>query len=211
MLKDILQQTKAQAQIKMPKEVMESFEQLTQELKESSLLEKAPKVGDLLPLFSLPNAMGKRISSDDYRQKGQSLILCFYRGGWCPYCNLELKAYQNLLQDIHEKGAEFIAISPELPDTSLSLVEKQELKFEVLSDVDNAYAKKLGLVFELNEKVKAIYKKSATDFQKTQGNERYELPVPATLVVNPKGEIVYIFADVDYTKRAEPMEVLSYL
>jgi len=211
MLKDELLETKKLASTRLTEEVIKSYDQQIKELKESSLLKMIPKVGDKLPSFSLINTLGETISLDNFKHKGKSLVISFYRGGWCPYCNLELRAYQNVLKEIHDRNAEFIAISPELPDTSLSLTEKKALQFEVLSDIDNTYAKKLGLVFKLNETVKKLYKESGKDFETTQGNDRYELPVPATIVVNPMGEIVYIFADVDYKKRAEPAEVLTYL
>ena len=104
------------------------------------------KVGDKMPPFTLPDANGKEISSDKLLQG--SVILSFYRGGWCPYCNLELRALQNLLPEFEKSNATLVAISPENPDRSLSTQEKNELKFPVLSDSNNKVARSMGLAKE---------------------------------------------------------------
>ncbi|MEM6717142.1 MAG: peroxiredoxin-like family protein, partial [Cyanobacteria bacterium P01_C01_bin.147] len=137
--------------------------------------------------------------------------IAFYRGGWCPYCNLELKALQNALASIQETGAALVAISPETPDNSLTTQEKNELAFPVLSDLDNQVARQFGLVFQLPASLRPIYDGFGIDLVAYNGNDQFELPIPATYVVQPNGEIVYAFADVDYTKRAEPSDVVNAL
>ena len=182
----------------------------TKELQEQKISEKALKKGDKLPAFKLSDATGKEVSSADLLAKG-GIVVSFYRGGWCPYCNLELKALQNALSEINAKGYELVAITPETPDNSLSTQEKNELKFSVLSDIDNKYAKEAGLVFQMQEDLRAIYHEFGLDIPKHNGNQDYELPMPATYVVYSEGEIIYSFVAEDYSERADPVDVLKAL
>ncbi len=139
------------------------------------------------------------------------VVLNFYRGGWCPYCNLELNAYQKHLQEINELGASFVAISPQTPDKSLSTAEKNELKFQVLSDVGNKIADQFGLVFKLPTELQELYNNFGISLPKFNGDESWELPMPGTYVISKDGNVQYAFADADYTKRAEPDEVIVKL
>jgi peroxiredoxin len=175
------------------------------------LPKKSPKAGDKLPEFALPAANGKTVKSNELSGQGKYLIVTFYRGGWCPYCNLQLRAFQKVLPEIRARGGELIAVSPETPDNTLSTAEKNELKFVVLSDKDNAYARKIGLVFELPKDLQAVYQKFGIDLAKQNGLGKWELPLAATFVVKPDGEIVYAFVDADYKKRASIDQVLAAL
>lgn len=171
---------------------------------------KALKVGDKFPDFALKNAVGERIDSSDLLEDGP-LVINFYRGGWCPYCNVELLAYQDILNDIHALGGQLVAISPELPDNSLTLIGKHSLEYEILSDIGNEISREVGLVFTVEEELHPVYKKLGVDLVATQGNENYELPVPATYVVGTNGTIILSYVDTDYTNRLEPVEVLTVL
>ncbi|CAM1372920.1 Alkyl hydroperoxide reductase [Tenacibaculum xiamenense] len=192
----------------IPKEKLEIMARGTEALKNNSLSEKALKVGDLIPDFELPNALGNKISLKSLLSKG-SVVISFYRGGWCPYCNIELRALQNLLPEFEKYNTSLIAISPETPDNSLNTVEKNNLSFEVLSDIDNKVAKQLGLVFQLPDDLREVYHSFNIDVPKHNGNEDYELPMPATYVVNSEGIIKYAFVPEDYTERANPEEILK--
>ncbi|MEN8447510.1 MAG: peroxiredoxin-like family protein, partial [Cyanobacteria bacterium J06555_13] len=128
---------------------------------------------------------------------------------WCPYCNLEIRAFQQLLPDFQQANAQVIAVSPELPDNSLSITEKHELAFPVLSDVGNVVAGRYGLVFALSESLRPLYKGFGIDIPKSNGDDTYELPVPATYVIDSSGTIRYAYAEADYTLRAEPADVLA--
>jgi peroxiredoxin len=115
------------------------------------------------------------------------------------------------LKDIHKKGAQLVAISPELPDESLSLQEKMDLDFEVLTDLNNDFSKKLGIAFSMKEDLIELYKHFGIDLVEKHGNGDYVMPVPATFVVNRDGRLVLSHIGIDYTKRMEPKEVLKYL
>ena len=133
---------------KVPPDVLDTMLNATRRLVESGIAEKSIKVGEKAPDFNLPNPKGESVGLNELLQKGP-VVLNFYRGGWCPYCNLELNAYKKRLPEIEELGASLVAISPQTPDNSLSTAEKNELKFQVLSDVGNRTANEFGLVFTL--------------------------------------------------------------
>lgn len=193
-----------------PQDALDTLKKASEKLAQEKLEDKALKVGDKMPIFSLKNAVGTIVNSKDLLEKGP-LVINFYRGGWWPYCNLELGGYQEILPEIHELGAQLVAISPELPDESLSLVEKHSLEFQILSDINNEIAKKFGIVFSLDEEMQALYSKFGIDLIKTQGNENHELPVPATYVVDSDGTIILSHVNIDYTTRLEPEDVLEVL
>lgn len=173
------------------------------------IIENAKNVGDKAPDFTLKNATGESISLSDYLKKGK-VILTWYRGGWCPYCNLTLRSLQQSLPDFQAKGANLLALTPEVPDKSLTTSEKHGLEFEVLSDVGNEVAKKYGVVFELIPDLADSYQ-NAFDLHGYNGDESNELPLAATYIINQNGEIEYAFLHKDYRYRAEPSEILDNL
>ncbi|MBE9172914.1 AhpC/TSA family protein [Cyanobium sp. LEGE 06143] len=194
----------------VPESTQTLMQQATSSLEQSGLLEKSLKVGDSIPDFALPNATGETVSMRDLLANGP-VVLAFYRGGWCPYCNLELRALQQVLRSIRDTGATLVAISPETPDNSLTTQEKNDLEYPVLSDADNQVARDFGLVFQLPAALLPIYEGFGIDLTAYNGNDHFELPIPATYVVRQDGVIQYAFADVDYTKRAEPSEIVKAL
>ncbi|MGL4655079.1 MAG: peroxiredoxin-like family protein [Sarcina sp.] len=191
---------------KMPSEVLTEFSRATEELKASEIEKKALKVCDKAPSFKLNNGYGKEVDTAKLLENGP-LVINFYRGKWCPYCNLELQEYMMNIDKIKELGANFIAVSPELPDESLS----DEMPFDVLSDLGSKVAKEFNLVFEVDEKVNEIYKGFGIDLEKSNGVAGTELPMPATYVIDRNGEIVLAFANADYTKRLDVQDVLDKL
>ena len=195
---------------KIPAEILEVMDSATAELIENGLATKTIKEGSVFPAFELPNVHNKKVSLNEITKSGKTII-AFYRGGWCPYCNIQLKALQNSLPEFEKKGASLVAITPETPDNSLTTAEKNALNFEVLSDIDNTLAKELGLVFKLPEALQTIYTNFGLDLVKHNQNEDYELPLAATFVLNEKKEIIYSFVDEDYTKRADPLDILAKL
>lgn len=174
--------------------------------------EQALGVGDTAPDFTLPDAVGKDVTLTELLGSG-SVILCFYRGGWCPYCNLELRAYQALLPEIGAAGATLVAISPQTPDASMTTVQKSELTFPVLSDVGNVVASAFGLVHTLEPEIAAAYARSGHDLPRdnAQPVDAVSLPLPATYLIDQSGQVRFAFVSADYTERAEPADVLTAL
>ncbi|KAL6861935.1 thioredoxin-like protein [Trichoderma novae-zelandiae] len=168
------------------------------------------KPGTPLPSFKLPNALGKEVTSESLLAKGPILIT-FYRGDWCPFCNLALRSLQQHLDQFTAKGVTVVAISPELPNTSLSTTEKNELKFEVLSDVGNKVARQLGICWEQPESVKPVFDAFSIDLKTRNGDDSYALPVPTTLLVDAKGTVRNVHTDPDYMQRLEPSTALEWV
>lgn len=196
---------------KIPAEIQQTMQQAIADLSNSNLLKKAIKTGDRIPDIKLPNAQGKEVALWDNLREDKKLVIAFYRGGWCPYCNLELKALQAILPEINKAGAELIAITPETPDNSLTTKEKNSLGFEILTDKDNAVANSLNLAYQIPAELDAIYKGFGIDLGKSQGNQNRTLPIAATFVVNTDGVITYHFLEEDYKLRADTDAILEAL
>jgi peroxiredoxin len=209
-LKDNIEEFKKQFLAQVPEDIQKIMLTATDELKQSNLEDQCCKTGDKAPDFSLPNIKGDKLILSELLDKGP-VVLSFYRGGWCPYCNLELKALQESLPEIETSGGQLVAVSPQLPDHSLSAAETNEISFEVLSDVGNHTARKYGLVFTLKEELRPIYKKWGADIASVNGDDSFELPIPATFVINSNGIITYSFVDADYTNRLEPAKIIEAL
>lgn len=173
-------------------------------------VKKAVNVGAKMPSFALKDINGKTISSDELLKKG-NLVLTFYRGAWCPYCNLYLRNLQKNAAAIKAAGGEMVAISVENPDKSTDVAQKNELQFTVLSDPQLETARKFGIVYELPPETDETYKSRGLDVAKHNETEKAELPLGATYIVNQKGEIVYAYLDTDYKKRAEPEVIIENL
>ncbi len=176
---------------------------------EQGILEKAKNIGDKAPAFSLSNAQRKEIALNALLEKGP-VILVWYRGGWCPYCNITLHRLQEELPNFEAHGAQLVALTPELPDSSLSTAEKHDLSFEVLTDLHNEVAKDYGVVFSLTPEVAKIYQASFR-LHAYNGDESNELPLAATYVIDTDGTITYAFLDADYRNRAEPSDIIAAL
>ena len=209
-LTEKLAEKKALSASKVPAEKWAIMQKSTQDLQKQSLSTQALREGEMFPTHDLLDVNSRAVNIQDFLGKGH-LVVSFYRGGWCPYCNLELRALQAILPQLKQLGTSLIAISPEMPDHSLSTSEKNSLAFAVLSDLDNAFAKKLGLVFQMPEDLRAVYHSFNLDVPKHNGNQDYELPMPATYIVAPTGKIVYAFVPEDYTERLAPETILEVL
>jgi len=152
-------------------DVKKLMEKSSLDLINSSLIENSLKKGDKIPNFSLPNATGKLVNIQDLLTTSSFLIISFYRGGWCPYCSLELRALEQNLSTIKEVGATLVAISPQTPDNSLSTIEKNELSFEVLSDIGNKISHQFGLTFTVSEQLRPIYESFGINLLQSNGDE----------------------------------------
>ncbi|MEM9363010.1 MAG: peroxiredoxin-like family protein [Bacteroidota bacterium] len=192
---------------RMPLSIIQTFNDGIEKIKAIGLKEKALQVGDVVPHFSLTDHNGKSVKLTDLHQLGY-LVLNFYRGGWCPYCNMELREYERLRGDFEKADTNIVAISAELPELALQTTEKNVVTFPILTDKDAKFMKDLGIVFQLDEKTKKDYEGFGMDFTQIHGNENYELPVPAVYIIDTNKKIVFTHFEADYTTRIEPSEVL---
>jgi peroxiredoxin len=174
----------------------------------SDLAETALNVGDTVPMFELPDAFGNVVSLADILADGPAII-SFYRGSWCPFCNLELRALQREFAAIRDAGGTLIAISPNLPDESLGLIDKHEITFPVLSDQHNVVAHQFNLVFEMEESLVEHYREIDRNIDQMNGSDVWEVPVPATYVVDQSGVIRFAFVELNHRVRAEPADVVA--
>lgn len=186
------------------------YEAKIEELRADFAAERALAVGALAPDFDLPNAYGRQISLSGVLRDGPAVV-SFYRGGWCPYCNIQLRAYQAALPDMIALGARLLAISPQLPDGSLTTAEANRLSFDVLSDVGNTVARSFGLVFSLPEELRAALRSNNKALPGINGDESWELPIPATYVIAQDGQISLASVEVDYRRRLSPDDILRAL
>ncbi len=177
---------------------------------DSDAVKNALKAGTKMPVFKLKDATGKTVGSDDLLKQG-NLVVVFYRGSWCPFCNLYLRNLQKNLAQIKEAGGNLVAISVENPDNSLTVAKKNELNFTVLSDPALIVARKFGIVYQMPKETDELYKSHGLDVAKHNEMERAELPLAATYVVNRNGEIFYAFLESDYKKRAAPETIIETL
>ncbi len=193
-----------------PGAAQETMRNAIAQLEATDILENATKTGDQFPDVTLPNAKGEDITLSDLLKEGK-VVLTFYRGGWCPYCNIALKALQQALPEITKKGATLVAITPESPDNTLSTQEKNKLDFEVLTSENNELARSLGLVYQLPDSLVTLYTKFGIDLVESQGNNANELPIAATYIIEQNGEISYHFLAEDYKLRSDPNDIISAL
>src|SRR6201998_665026 len=175
-------------------------------------VDNALKVGQSAPVFMLPDAFGNQVSLQALLAKGP-VVVSFYRGEWCPFCNIELRALEEALPKMRALGATLIAISPEKPDHGIVAIEKKKLTFPVLSDFGNKVARQFGIVFQVGQNLKEFSKNVfKNDIAVRNGEESYVLPVPATYVIDTAGIIHFAHVDVDYMLcRAEPEAVVALL
>ena len=197
-------------QQQIPAEIREIMQRASRELADSGQADRALTVGAQAPRFSLPSATGHILPLDDLLAKGP-VVLTFYRGAWCPYCNIALRSLQQHHEAITARGARLVAISPQISDESITLAEKHALTFDVLSDIGSDTAKQYGLAFDLPDDLAAVYDKLGFDLQRVNDGHPRTLPLPATYVIDRDGTIRWAFVNTDYTTRAEPADILAAL
>lgn len=210
MLADRIAALDAQWTSQVSLDILEAVQAAIAEIVGGAAGRGAPRAGAVAPPFTLPDARGGQVSLHEQLERGP-VVLTFYRGAWCPYCDLTLRAFQEVLPQIHAIGAALVAISPQTPDESLTTAEKKNLEFAVLSDAGNAVARQYGLVFEVATALDAVHKAFAIDLARSNGDTSNELPVPGTFIIGSDGRIAFAFADADYRARLEPAELLRQL
>ena len=192
---------------KTPEAMRSAFAEGIDEVRRSGLVQTAKNLGDDAPDRDLVGLGGERVSLSAAWADGPAVVT-FYRGGWCPYCNLTLKALQESLAEIEGAGATLVAITPEIDSKAAETAEKNGLGFTVLTDPGNAVAREFGIVFPLAEAILPIYR-DRLKLSRYNGNEDYELPLAATYVIDSSGVIRWAFLDADYKKRAEPADIVA--
>ena len=210
-----LQQATAELKAKVQEGLGEKFGVLAgdvERVRTAHTIDHSLRVGQAAPEFTLPDAFGTKVSLQSLLAKGP-VVISFYRGEWCPFCNLELRALEEALPKLRELGATLVAISPEKADHGIVVTEKHKLTFPVLSDFGNKVARQFGIVFQIGNDLREFSKNVFNnDIALRNGEDSYELPVPATYVVDTTGVIRFAHVDVDYmVGRAQPEAVVAAL
>jgi|ERR1700730_6655463 peroxiredoxin len=196
---------------RVPAERQQIMERHIEQLRSGAFARTILKVGDRAPAIVLRNAKDETVDVSTLLAKGP-VIVTFYRGGWCPYCNLELRAYQALLPEFRAMGASLVAISPEKPDEAVTTAEKNALSFDVLSDVGQKVGRAFGLVYDFNDELRAAYEGFGRNIPAHNGTPgEWALPVSATYVIDGRSVIIYADTGVDYRDRADPRDILEML
>jgi peroxiredoxin len=193
---------------KVPAEMMDKVGAFIGRLASEGVAKSARKAGDTAPGFALRNVSGRTVALADLLAKGP-VVVSFFRGEWCPFCDLELRALQKTLPEFAARGASLVAISPQLAENNRSTAESRSLGFEVLSDPGNATAKAFGIAFSMNAAEQDLHKAFGADLPAVNGAANWDLPVPATFVIDAAGRIAWAHVDSNYTARAEPAEILA--
>jgi peroxiredoxin len=205
------EQLKASAAERLPAEVVEIFDRSIRDLLDLGVPVGTIAVGDMLESFTLSDASGAAVTLEQLVEAGPAVIV-FYRGGWCPYCNLALRTYQReLLPELAAFGARLVAISPQSPDQSLSTAEKAGLDFTVLSDPGNRVAKRVGIVFLQAAEVLEAQRKLGLDLAQVNAEGSTELPRPTVLIVDKDRKVRFVDVQPDYTARTEVADIMAAL
>lgn len=210
LLQDQLNEFKEQFKKQAPEAAFNAFARSTQELIESGQAEKALKVGDTAPKFVLTDAEGTEVSLAALLANGP-VVLSFYRGVWCPYCNIELQALEAVNEELKARGATLVAISMQGAENSLKSQQENKLNFPILTDQAGELADQFGIRWTLQDYVIEFHKMFKVVLPEIHGDGKWNLPMPARYVIAPDGTIAYAEVNPDYTQRPEPSELLTVL
>ena len=194
----------------VPPEMQTIHAQAVAELKQRHLAASTLQVGAKAPAFELPDHNGKTLSSSDLLGKGR-LVLCFIRGRWCPFCVGQMEAMNLILPQIEQAGATLVAISPQTVKQSFFMHDQHKMRFPLLSDAENKVARQFGLTYRVPQLQEAVYRRAFVNLPFTNGDESWELPIPATYILDRDGTVIYASANEDYTERPEPSELVRVL
>lgn len=206
-----LQNLKQRIEGNMPPSYLKIMHKATHDLEQSGIKEKVLKLGEKAPSFELTNQNGETVSSEKILSKGM-IVLTFYRGVWCPYCNADLANLKKYVPEIEATGARLIGISPELPQFLKKIIAMQKLNFDILHDERNALAAQFGLKFNYPQDLKELYRdKFNINLEIQQGNDEWALPMPARFIIDQTGIIRYAESEPDYRNRPNPDELMEIL
>lgn len=191
----------------VPPETQAIHAQAIAELKARHLGENILPVGATAPAFELPDHNGKPVSSSDLLSKGR-VVLCFIRGRWCPFCVGQMEAMNLVLPQIEQAGASFVAVSPQTMKQSFFMHDQHKLRFPLLSDAGNKIARQFGLTYRVPAPQEAVYRRAFVNLPFTNGDDSWELPIPATYIIDRDGTVLYASANENYTDRPEPAAII---
>lgn len=209
-LREILAERKARIAKYVPAATLELHARVIAQLTSHGLAAGSLGGGAKAPGFSLPDHNGNVVSSTDLLGNGR-LVLCFIRGRWDPFCCGQMEAMNRALPAIEQTGDSLVAISPQTVKQSFFMVDQHRLHFPLLSDAENQVARQFGLVYRVPEEQQAIYRRAFINLPFANGDESWELPIPATYILDRDGTVLFASANEDYTGRAEPEEIVRSL
>ena len=209
-LREIFAERKQKIAQYVPAATLEIHARVIADLRSQGLAANSLAVGDKAPPFTLPDHNGKPVSSDDLLTRGR-LVLCFFRGRWGPFCCGQMEAMNQIVPAIQEAGASLVAISPQTVKQSFFMADQHRLRFPLLSDAGNAVAHQFRLVHRVPDEQQAIYRRAFINLPFTNGDESWELPIPATYILDRDSTVLYRSANEDYTERPEPTEIMERL
>jgi peroxiredoxin len=194
----------------VPPETQAIHTQAIAELEARHLAVNILPVGATAPAFELPDHNGKVVSSSELLSKGK-LVLCFIRGRWCPFCVGQMEAMNLVVPKIEQAGATLVTISPQTVKQSFFMHDQHKLRFPLLSDASNKVARQFGLTYRVPALQESVYRRAFVNLPFTNGDESWELPIPATYILDPDGTILCASANEDYTQRPEPSGIVGFL
>ena len=194
----------------VPRETQQVHERAVAELKGAGIASRILPTGSQAPSFELNDHNGKLISSTELLTKGR-LVICFIRGRWCPFCVGQMEAMNLITPEIQQAEANFVAISPQTVQQSYFMHDQHKLRFPLLSDAGNVVAHRFGVGYKVPDYQQALYKSVFINLPHTNGDVSWELPIPATFILDRDGKVLYASANEDYTDRPEPREILEKL
>jgi peroxiredoxin len=209
-LRDIFAERRELIAKYVPAETQAIHARATAELKQQRLAANILPVGSQIPEFKLQDHTGKSISSADLLAKGR-LVLCFIRGRWCPFCVAQMEAMNLIQAAIEQAAATLAAISPQTVQQSFFMRDQHKLRFPLLSDAGNQVARQFGLTYRVPVDQKAIYQRAFVNLPFVNGDDSWELPVPATYILERDGTVLYASANEDYAERPEPEDIVRFL
>ena len=209
-LREILADRKEKIAKYVPAATLEVHARAVAELKAQGLAARSLGAGAKAPEFSLPDHNGNLVTSAHLLSRGR-LVLCFFRGRWDPFCCGQMEALNRILPNIERAGASLVAISPQTVKQSFFMTDQHRLRFPLLSDAGNRVARQFGLVYRVPAEQQEIFRRAFINLPFINGDERWELPIPATYIVDRDGSVMFASPNEDYTERPEPEKIVEAL
>ena len=209
-LRDIFAERKELIAKYVPAETQAIHARAIAELKQQRIAANILPVGARITDFHLPDHDGETISSSGLLAKGR-VVLCFIRGRWCPFCVAQMEAMNLVLPEIEQAGATLVAISPQTLQQSFFMRDQHKLRFPMLSDAGNNVARQFGLTYRVPDDQKAVYRRAFVNLPFVNGDGSWELPIPATFIIERDGSVLYVSANEDYMERPEPEAIVRFL